>query len=312
MSDEAPREQGSAGVPDASSNGRGVPGVVSAVPNFIRFAVSATARTAGLGATTTVRVGGIVVRATAQGQSPIATLDEIATETSEYFRKLLGLTSEVAAPVTAVVQVPDAETMFGQAVSRLPWLGTNEASVETLHHIYDELIDESNDVHHHEEAHPAYVRVLQELTPDEARILRLFAQKGPQPSVDVRTGGTFGFGSKLVKPGVTMIAAHAGCQEIDRVPSYLNNLNRLGLIWFSREMIGDVNSYALLEAQPEVMEVVEELGGKSRSRTTLRSIELTAFGKNLCALCGLLPAEELQARATLGEVAQKPPGPDQL
>jgi hypothetical protein len=152
---------------------------------------------------------------------------------------------------------------------------------------------------------------MQELTPDEARILRLLAVHGPQPALDIRTAGTFGFGSRLIKPGVTMIAAHAGCQEPDRVPSYLNNLNRLGLIWFSREMIGDVNSYALLEAQPDVFEAAEELGGKSKIRNTLRSIELTAFGRNLCSLCGLLPADELQARASVGEVSRRLPAPDE-
>jgi hypothetical protein len=109
-----------------------------------------------------------------------------------------------------------------------------------------------------------------------------------------------------------MIANFAGCQEPDRVPSYLNNLNRLGLIWFSREMIGDVNSYALLEAQPEVMSAAEELGGKNKIRNTLRSIELTAFGRNLCALCGLLPTGELQTRASVGEISQRLPAPDEV
>src|SRR5581483_11732976 len=109
------------------------------------------------------------------------------------------------APVTATVVL--------QPVPRAPWLRVERADRRTLQQMFDALIDESNDVHHHEENHPAYVRVMQELTPDEARILRLLAVHGPQPALDIRTAGTFGFGSKLVKPGVTMIAAHAGCQE---------------------------------------------------------------------------------------------------
>ena len=42
--------------------------------------------------------------------------------------------------------------------------------------------------------HPAYERILGELAPDEARVLLLLLEKGPQPSVDVRTGGPIGHG----------------------------------------------------------------------------------------------------------------------
>ena len=40
---------------------------------------------------------------------------------------------------------------------------------------------------------------------------------------------------ELVAPGLSMIGAEAGCRYVERVPAYLNNLYRLGLIWFSRE-----------------------------------------------------------------------------
>ena len=50
-----------------------------------------------------------------------------------------------------------------------------------------------------------------------------------------------------------MIGAEAGCRYPDRVPSYLNNLYRLGLIWFSREPLSDRLRYQVLEAQPDVV-----------------------------------------------------------
>jgi hypothetical protein len=283
----------------------------------MRIALSAGVQTA----TSYAKVGIIVTRGAVGFRSPSAVAEDVAGEATELARKLLELTDEPAGVdvVRAEQSKPPARrdppkvtaTVVSTPVPGAPWLRVERADHRALKQMYEALIDESNDVHHHEENHPAYIRVMQELTPDEARILRLLASKGPQPALDVRTSGTFGFGSRLVKPGVTMIAAHAGCQEPDRVPSYLNNLNRLGLIWFSREMIGDVNSYALIEAQPDVMAAAEELGGKNKIRNTLRSIELTAFGKNFCALCGLLPAEELQTRASVGEVSHRLPAPDQ-
>jgi hypothetical protein len=136
-----------------------------------------------------------------------------------------------------------------------------------------------------DEGHPAYVRLLSELTPDEARILRLFAKKGPQPAVDVRTRTLARVGSRLVMPGMTMIGRHAGCKNPGRVAGYLDNMIRLGLIRFSRDPLPDQSVYDVLEAQAEVKQALERAG---RGVTIRRRIELTVFGKNLCKMCGLL------------------------
>src|SRR5947208_1903241 len=49
-----------------------------------------------------------------------------------------------------------------------------------------QLLRAAAEVNPKEHPHPAYARILTELDPDEARILRLLATEGPQPSVDVR------------------------------------------------------------------------------------------------------------------------------
>lgn len=144
-----------------------------------------------------------------------------------------------------------------------------------------ELLAQSADVAHAEDLHPAYARILENLSPDEARILRLFANRGPQPAVDVRRG--LPLVSELVAPGLSMIGAEAGCRHPDRVPAYLDNLNRLGLIWFSRETLRDVNRYQVLEAQPEAVDAMREAG--RTSRTVRRSIHLTPFGTDFCEIC---------------------------
>jgi Abortive infection alpha len=145
-----------------------------------------------------------------------------------------------------------------------------------------ELLELSADVEYEEEFHPAYERILGQLAPDEARILRLLATRGPQPAVDVRAGKALGIGSEMVAPGLNMIGAEAGCRYLDRVPAYLNNLYRLGLIWFSREPLEDPTDYQVLEAQPDVVEA-KRSGG--RAKTVRRSINLTPFGEDFCRIC---------------------------
>ena len=137
--------------------------------------------------------------------------------------------------------------------------------------------------------HPAYARILGDLAPDEARILLLLMREGPQPSVDVRTGGPVGkVHSQLIAPGLTMIGGRAGCRYPDRVPAHLNNLHRLGLVWFSREQLTDPSEYQVLEAQPDVLEAMHS---QRFTKVVRRSIHLTPFGEDFVHAV-LLPADD--------------------
>jgi hypothetical protein len=78
-----------------------------------------------------------------------------------------------------------------------------------------------------------------------------------------------------------MIGPEAGARHLDYVPAYLNNLFRLGLIWFSREPVPEQRAYQVLEAQPEVANALQ---GAKHTRTVRRSILLTPFGRDFCEL----------------------------
>jgi hypothetical protein len=185
----------------------------------------------------------------------------------------------------------------------------SERVARTLREEGELLLRKSRDVRYEDEAHPAYERILSELAPDEGRILRLLLLEGPQPSIDVRTGGPIGVvRSRLIAPGLSMIGARAGCRYVDRVPSYLNNLFRLGMVWFSRETLRDPLKYQVLEAQPDVIEAIHSV---RQAKVVRRSIHLTPFGDDFCRVC-LTPEdrelEELPVHST-PPAATKSPGP---
>lgn len=145
-----------------------------------------------------------------------------------------------------------------------------------------ELLRASADVHSEDGAHPAHARVLDQLAPDEARILRLLAADGPQPAVDIRATNLIGAASQLIEPGLNMVAAEAGCRDRDRVPAYLNNLERLGLIQFSDRPVEDPIAYQVLEAQPDVLTTLKQT---TRAKSIHRSVRLTPFGEDFCSVC---------------------------
>jgi len=139
------------------------------------------------------------------------------------------------------------------------------------------------------------------MAPDEARILRLLAREGPQPAVDVRTAGPLALArSEMVAPGLNMIGQAAGIKHNDRLKAYLDNLYRLGLIWFSREPLQDPLEYQVLEAQPEVAEAMDEAG---RGKTVRRSIHLTDFGEDFCEL--VLPEDTAELKAIQRDSGKK-------
>jgi hypothetical protein len=246
--------------------------LLRAAPTLARLAAEAWWRTASWTLATSVRTGSRMARAAISGDPPGRVLEETGSELRQYARDLLGL-----------VDVGDGGTPAADEAEAIP-LALREHGAE--------LLRRSADVELVEDLHPAYARILDDLAPDEARILRLLAVQGPQPAVDVRAGTLpLNINSELVAPGLTMIGAEAGCRHPGRVPAYLNNVYRLGLIWFSREALEDLQRYHVLEAQPEVAEAMAKAG---RGRTVRRSIHLTPFGEDFCEMCLPLETEELE------------------
>ncbi|MDQ6745708.1 MAG: Abi-alpha family protein [Actinomycetota bacterium] len=189
-----------------------------------------------------------------------------------------------------------------------------ERLIRSLRDEGETLLRKSRDVRYDIDSHPAYERIMGELAPDEARILRLLLLQGPQAAIDVRTGGPVGMlSSRLIAPGLSMIGPLAGCRYVDQVPSYLNNLFRLGMVWFSRETLRSTQKYQVLEAQPDV---AAAMGQVRHAKLVRRSIHLTPFGEDFCRSC-LIPEErdlsDLPAHSTpIGASKDAPPPSEAL
>lgn len=265
-------------MPRASSEATSDSSIVGAVPGLVRIGLAAWWRTTGWGVETSARAGSRVLRAAVSGESPADLFQAVGADMRSYLRRLL-----------EVMEPDDGDDAVAPEPSRDAAPGSDSSTAE-LRERGAELLRRSADVHLTEDPHPAYARILDNLAPDEGRILRLLALEGPRASVDVRTARPLNVGSELVAPGLTMIGAEAGCRQPERVRAYLNNLYRLGLVWFSREPVADPLRYQVLEAQPEVQRAMNEAG---RSRTVRRSIHLTPFGGDFCDTCLPLHTAEL-------------------
>ena len=257
--------------PGARRDRRDDPGLLEAAPGLVRIAAGAWWRTAEWSAQSAIRASRRVGRAALTGESPLGLLSDARDEVLGVAQKALGV-SELQGRLSGM-------------------LGGSESNQPLRERGY-ELLMRSSELGEQADAHPAYARILSELSPDEARILRLLATEGPQPAVDIRTWRPLDVGSVVVAPGLSMIGVHAGCRHRERVPAYLSNLFRLGLIWFSREEFPDPSAYQVLEAQPDVIDAVRATG---RARIVRRSITLTPFGGHFCEYCLPVDTAEFEA-----------------
>lgn len=241
-------------------------------PGMLRIAATAWRNTAQWTVGASVRTGSRMLRATLSGEPPTGLLRDAGAEIRAAGERLFGFDEPGPDRAAAKQAMVDGDASLRERGA--------------------ELLRRSADVDYSQDTHPAYERILGELAPDEGRILRLLADRGPQPAVDVRSGMLpIEIGTELLGLGLSMIGAEAGCRYPDRVHAYLNNLNRLGLVWFSREALRDPASYQVLEAQPEVAEAMKKA---RRAHTVRRSIHLTPFGEDFCEMC--LPAPGGAAR----------------
>lgn len=259
---------------------------LEAVPGLARVAVSTWWRTTEWTAQTGFRAARRLLQAATSPASAATLATELQESVRDVARELVGMTDLEQRLRSAA---PRTTGMASAVASRMPRSEPDadadllEDPNALLRERGARLLRQSSDVRYESSAHPAYERILTELAPDEGRILRLLLREGPQPSVDVRTGGPIGlFSSELIAPGLSMIGARAGVRYADRVPSYLNNLFRLGMVWFSRETLRDAHRYQVIEAQPDVLEAMHTV---RLAKLVRRSIHLTPFGIDFCRDC---------------------------
>lgn len=260
------------------------PAVAESLPGLARVAGSAALHTAGWGVRTTTRNWLRVGKAVTNKDEAASLIRDVTS--------YVGALGEVARQVSGGVPVATALMRAGESLGGAERREQLAAPVvdgkvtasrpQTLRERGNDLLAKSRDVWSQDDRHPAFDRILDELAPDEARILVMLLRNGPQPSVDVRTGGPIGVvSSQLIAPGLNMVGPRAGLRYLEQVPSYLNNLFRLGLVWFSREPVHDHMEYQVLEAQPDVLAALHSV---KFAKVVRRSIHLTPFGEEFCKL----------------------------
>ncbi|MFI6170283.1 Abi-alpha family protein [Nocardia sp. NPDC051052] len=233
---------------------------------------------------TTFEVTKEITQAALDGESSADIAERTGNALRSIARSALGVTEGSVREIVSYVPTPNGPGNNSGAQQQALAVGSylRSASIDELRRRGDALLARSADVYFTEDVHPAYDRILDELAPDEARILRFMAQNGPQPSVDVRTNRPLGIGSELVQGDLTSVPEQAGVRYPDRSRPYLINLGRLGLTLVSDDPVV-LSRYMVLEVQPVVEAALKKAG--RAPKIVRKSLRLTEFGEDFCRTC---------------------------
>ena len=161
------------------------------------------------------------------------------------------------------------------------------------------------------DAHPSFVEIIRQLTPDEGRVINLFtgveATGSPRdfPLLNVVSHLREG-GFEQVLARFTLLGTQAGC--VAELPtSSIDNLSRLGLIAIRHDQrVASAAAYEPLERHPTVRDAMELAASRPGARAEIQHglVEVTDFGFRFALACtgdisciGLNPRDESRGSA---------------
>ena len=247
-----------------------VTGLVKAVPVY-KDAVQPAAKQIGQSLETVTKTVNIVlapIKALVWGYEKIE--EFISTKVSE---KLKNIPQEN-------ITTPPAQ-VAGPAVEALKYSGHDP----NLRELYANLLATAMDKDTIHKAHPGFVEIIKNMTSDEALLIQAFSSQNIYPLIDIKA--KYKIESK--KKGYSIIFSNYShlhkTVQIDRpdlVPTYLNNLCRLGILEIpsDKKMILP-NIYESLENDSELSELREHILNLDNRTISFerKAIVTTAFGR---------------------------------
>jgi hypothetical protein len=194
------------------------------------------------------------------------------------------------------------------------WASGPEADAN-LREMYASLLATAMDTETTNLAHPAFTEILRQMLSDEAKIIKLLEQRGGRAIVRLsaeswRYIGTglpaLGQESERFARSIQSLGTESGCLHVEMVPSYVDNLKRLGLIIEREEVYtthkkdfpppqlsadrAELKSWVLNYDEPSVAELsnaFQEFQTPRSSSAELHVvlISLTSFGQQFVRAC---------------------------
>jgi len=253
-----------------------VKGIVEAVPVY-QDVVQPAAREVGTALQTVAKTLHILL-------APVSGLvwgyDQIKDFVGEKVaEKLKGVPSEQLRP-------PEPH-VAGPALEALRYTGYQQS----LREMYASLLATAIDLKTVDQAHPAFVEIIRQMSPDEALMVKALWSKGSVPKIDLRSEQKNSKAGHWLRRNFSLLPHEAGCITPALGPNYLINLARLGLVElrenYRLQGDGGVNPYQPLLDFPEIQALKNALDSSTDQKSSFDygAVILTEFGRQFCFAC---------------------------
>jgi hypothetical protein len=172
----------------------------------------------------------------------------------------------------------------GPALESLRYVGHKES----LSELYANLLASSMDAETAKNAHPGFVEIIRNLSADEAKVLTFLYKHRVAAVIDVRRQ------LKKDQSGITLheligtIGFDAGCEHRDLIPSYLTNLERLGLVAMDKgRFLSAPDAYNRILEDAPVKTLIEQLNAEPEHQAEIVKyfVQLTPLGRQFGNAC---------------------------
>ena len=172
----------------------------------------------------------------------------------------------------------------GPALESLRYTG----AIDELKELYANLIASSMDSSTTNEAHPSFVEIIKQLSSEEAKLLTEFLNIGQEPIVTIRNNLEDNTGGRDQFRHFTVLGERTGIEDYHRLPNYLDNLCRLGLIEIPENyVLIDNDPYKHIVEHPFVTGLVESIDNEDgrRSEVVKKTVIVTGLGRQFIETC---------------------------
>lgn len=200
--------------------------------------------------------------------------------------KSLELTAE--AIQEKVAKIPEEKLTEPEPYVAVPALQQLSYSLdsEDLREMYANLLTSSMNIDTKTNVHPAFVEIIKQLCPDEAKLLKYLSRHFQQPIIDVKLKLGNGQGYITILQNFTAIADGV-CDNPSAIGSYLDNLARLKLIDIITDEYYTIEElYKPLNEHPRVKALMSSpVQGGGSYEIEKHKFELTTFAKDFIKVC---------------------------
>ena len=173
----------------------------------------------------------------------------------------------------------------GPALEALKYTGHEE----TLREMYGKLLATAMNADQVTSAHPAFVEIIRQLNPDEARLCKLFKSANSFPTIDLRAVINDEGSYKDILLHYSRIGYDAGCIRPQHIQQYIDNIARLGIVEIPAAgsvYLSEKEKYKALEDDALVLAGKEFiLKNSHKPEIKYGVVRRTSFGKAFVEAC---------------------------